>query len=293
MSTVLRGVCALVVLLLVGSVAQRAGRVAASPLLVPRTIVVAELFTSEGCSSCPPADEVLSGLAHLQPIPDVDVLALGEHVDYWDRLGWRDPFSAATFSTRQSDYDDKVFHTKRIYTPQLVVDGQFERVGSEAAAVQAAIAQAAQRPKADVSVRVARATDQRELHIEAHVNVPPALVISEAADLVVAVTEDRLVTDVRRGENRGRLLKHSAVVRSLTTAATFPAQTPRWSTVISIPWVPAWKSADVRVIAFIQERTSRRIVGAGSTTLEEQPRAGWTLLPSGPSATVSRTALYN
>ena len=270
MSTDLRCVCALGVLLLSGSAAHRDGRVAASPLSAPRTIVVAELFTSEGCSSCPPADEVLSGLAHLQPIPGVEVLALGEHVDYWDRLGWRDPFSAATLSTRQSDYDAKVFHTKRIYTPQLVVDGQFERVGSEGVAVQTAIAQAAQRPKADVSVTVARATDERALHIEAHVNVPPALVIREAADLVVAVTEDNLVTDVRRGENRGRLLKHSAVVRSLTAAATFPPQTPTWSTVTSIPWVPEWKPADVRVIAFIQERSSRRIVGAGSATLEHQ-----------------------
>lgn len=270
MSTVLRCVCALGVLLLVGSAAQRPGPVAATPLSAPRTVVVAELFTSEGCSSCPPADEVLSGLAHVQSITGIVVLALGEHVDYWDRLGWRDPFSAGTFSTRQSDYDDKVFHTRRIYTPQLVVDGQFERVGSESVAVQSAIAQAAQRPKADVSVTVGRATDPRELHIEAHVTVPPALVIREAADLVVAVTEDNLVTDVRRGENRGRLLKHSAVVRSLAAAATFPSQTSTWSTVTSIPWLPAWKPADVRVIAFIQERSSRRIVGAGSATLGDQ-----------------------
>ena len=87
-------------------------RLGAAPGTTARTIVVAELFTSEGCSSCPPADDVLSQLLRRQPIRGVEVLALGEHVDYWDRLGWRDPFSSATFTTRQSQYEAQVFHNQ-------------------------------------------------------------------------------------------------------------------------------------------------------------------------------------
>ena len=97
---------------------------------VSRPIVVAELFTSEGCSSCPPADAVLSQLAH-QPPTDVDVLTIGEHVDYWDRLGWHDRFSSAEFSARQSIYGANAFDRNEVYTPQIVIDGRFARVGSD------------------------------------------------------------------------------------------------------------------------------------------------------------------
>src|SRR5438128_5240170 len=127
-------------------------RLGAVPGSAPRSMVVVELFTSEGCSSCPPADDVLSQLAHRQPVPGVEVLALGEHVDYWDRLGWRDPFSSPAFSSRQSTYDARLFHASQVYTLQLVIDGRLERVGSNARAVQRAIEQAAMGPKAAVSL---------------------------------------------------------------------------------------------------------------------------------------------
>src|SRR5580704_13674088 len=117
---------------------------AAGQLSTTKSMVVAELFTSEGCSSCPPADAVLSRLVLRQPVAGVEVLALGEHVDYWDRLGWRDSFSSAAYSARQSNYDARVFHRNEVYTPQLVVDGQLERVGSDVDAVQRAVKQVAQ-----------------------------------------------------------------------------------------------------------------------------------------------------
>jgi hypothetical protein len=121
-----------------------------------RVEVVAELFTSEGCSSCPPADQLLASLASAQPIEGVDVLALGEHVDYWDRLGWRDPFSSALFSQRQNQYDEAVFRTNQVYTPQLVADGQFQCVGSDRAAVERALRAAAALPKAIVVAEAGR-----------------------------------------------------------------------------------------------------------------------------------------
>jgi hypothetical protein len=143
-----------------------------------KSMVVAELFTSEGCSSCPPADAVLSQLVLRQPVAGVEVLALGEHVDYWDRLGWRDPFSSALYSSRQSNYDAHVFHRQDVYTPQFVVDGRFERVGSDITAVQRAITQAAQAPKAAVEVAALRAND-RDLRVDVHVTVPPSLTLRE------------------------------------------------------------------------------------------------------------------
>jgi hypothetical protein len=245
-------------------------RLGAAPGPARRSTVIVELFTSEGCSSCPPADDVLSQLAHRQPLPGVEVLALSEHVDYWDHLGWRDPFSSPAFSARQSNYDARVFHANQVYTPQVVVDGQLERVGSNARAVQRAIEQAAASPKATVRVAALR-VDEQDLRVELHVDLPSSL-SSDEVDAVVAVTEDNLSTEVRRGENRGRTLRHSGVVRSLTTIGTLSPREPAASMTVSLPWDHTWKPADVRVIAFLQERQSRHIVGADSVSLD--PHAG-------------------
>src|SRR5258708_20905121 len=172
MSFDIRWICAVGVLLVGTTVFGDRSRLTAAPGTAPRNVVVVELFTSEGCSSCPPADDVLSQLARRQPVPGVDVLALGEHVDYWDRLGWRDPFSSAAFSARQSNYDARVFHANQVYTPQLVIDGWLERVGSNARAVHGAIEQAPMRPKPAVSV-TAQPADRHALHIEFRANIPP------------------------------------------------------------------------------------------------------------------------
>jgi hypothetical protein len=231
-------------------------------------MVVVELFTSEGCSSCPAADAVLTQLVTRQPVAGVEVLALGEHVDYWDRLGWRDPFSSAAYSARQSNYDSRVFHRNEVYTPQLVVDGQLERVGSDVDAVQRAVKQAAQAPKAAVDLAAAR-SGERSLRVNLHVTVPRSLALRDSADVVVAITEDNLATEVRRGENRGRTLRHSAVVRSLTTIGTLSPGESEWSTSVSVPLVADWTTANIRIISFLQERGSRRIVGAASAS-------GWT-----------------
>jgi hypothetical protein len=134
--------------------------------------------------------------------------------------------------------------------------------------IQRAIRQAAQAPKAAIGVMISHQTGAK-LRVDVHVDVPPALVIHDTADVLVAVTEDHLMTDVRRGENQGRTLKHDAVVRSLTTVGALRAQAHTFSTTATVPWAPGWNSANVRVISFLQERQSRHIVGAGSGTISE------------------------
>ncbi len=121
-----------------------------------RTPVLVELFTSEGCSSCPPADELLANLAKSQPVAGALVIPLSEHVDYWNHLGWSDPYSSRLFSERQSAYA-AAFRNSGVYTPQAVVDGGVELVGSDQSKMQSAIASAAREPKLHVVVtRAAR-----------------------------------------------------------------------------------------------------------------------------------------
>lgn len=229
-------------------------------------VVVAELFTSEGCSSCPPADSVMTTLIHDQPLPSVDVVGLGEHVDYWDHLGWRDPYSSPVFSRRQSDYGARVFKSSTMYTPQLVVDGQYEAVGSDIAAVRKVIVRAAKSPKALVDVG-ASFGGAGQLAVDVQIRSQPGVVQREPADVIVALAQDRLVDDVARGENRGRQLVHSAVVRSLTAIGSVAGPQPAFSGAVSLPVAASWTTPDLYVVALLQERGSRRILGAGSTRL--------------------------
>lgn len=230
------------------------------PASSDHAVVVAELFTSEGCSSCPPADEVLSRLVR-EPLGGTLVLGLGEHVDYWD-LGWRDPFSSPVFSSRQSEYQGHVFRTGRIYTPQLVVDGQFEAIGSDVSAVRRAIADAARIPKAALEM-AAWPADAGHLSVHVQVNLPSVVAVREQADVVVALTQDHLTNDVRRGENRGRRLAHSAVVRSFTALGSLKPPVRTFETTATVPVAADWNLGDIRIVGLLQERGSRRIVGAG------------------------------
>lgn len=248
--------------LVVALVLFGAGPAARATRLAPAAgPVVAELFTSEGCSSCPPADAVLREIADAHLVSDVDVIALGEHVDYWDHLGWRDAFSDVAFSRRQSDYDTRAFHTGSIYTPQLVVDGQRQVVGSDRRQVVAAIREAAARPKAALSVRVSAAT-AADLPVEVTVSARPAGRRAVDADVVLFLTEDHLTTAVLRGENGGRRLEHAAVVRSMVVAGRLEAAAAGGLFRAGLPWRTGWDLRRASVVVLLQERASRQVIGA-------------------------------
>ncbi|GAB4358869.1 MAG: DUF1223 domain-containing protein [Kiloniellaceae bacterium] len=173
----------------------------------PARPVVVELFTSQGCSSCPPADAVLGELAH-QP----GVLALSFHVDYWDYIGWKDPFAAAQFTERQRDYA-ATLGLRYVYTPQIVVDGRHDIVGSKRRQVAAAIEEAG-RSAPLVTVTLETANGGRAL---LSTGEAPA----GGATVWLVTFDDSHETEVARGENGGRKLINSNVVRELTALGTW------------------------------------------------------------------------
>jgi hypothetical protein len=179
--------------------------------------VLLELFTSEGCSSCPPADALLEKLDRTQPVRGARLIVLSEHVDYWNALGWKDPFSSAQFTARQSDYAAKIGGSSNVYTPELVVDGRQGVVGSDEGGVSAAIARAATRRKLPLTIADASRTRT------AIVFRVDGSATDRAAELYVAVAYDSARTRVLAGENAGRTLMHVAVVRDLVRVGTFSA----------------------------------------------------------------------
>lgn len=173
----------------------------------PPQPVLVELFTSEGCSSCPPADALLARLDATQFVPGAHAIVLSEHVTYWNHLGWSDPFSMDAVTDRQQQYATR-FHLQSVYTPQAVVDGATEVEGSDSDALARAIAKAAEKPKPEISID--SVTWQEDtLHFSVHAAMP------EHTLLMAALAEDATLSSVTRGENAGRTLHHVAVVRVL------------------------------------------------------------------------------
>jgi hypothetical protein len=160
--------------------------------------------TSEGCSSCPPADRLLELLDQKQPVPGADLIVLNEHVDYWDRLGWKDPFSSSLFSARQQEYSYRL-HGEGVYTPQLVVDGRFGFVGGDAHEAASAIQEAIRDPK--IPIAISNASRDRN-QVTAHIEVPGAhqSLIGGRGILYIALTDNRVESHVVHGENAGRAL---------------------------------------------------------------------------------------
>jgi hypothetical protein len=228
--------------------------------------ILAELFTSEGCSSCPPADDLLRRLVEEQPIQGVVIIGLSEHVDYWDRLGWKDPFSSAAFSRRQEEYS-QVFGDDRIYTPQMIIAGRDEMVGSEGARIHDAIVKAAKRPMASVSVQATRDLVARSAAVRVEIRDIPEAARRGDLDVMFAVLENGLESHVGAGENAKRTLKHSAVTRRLLLLGKTLKGSAAGSFTTEVALPTTWKVADVRFVAFLQDHRTHEIHGAGSAAV--------------------------
>jgi hypothetical protein len=226
-----------------------------SPLRPGATPVIVELFTSEGCSDCPPADAYLATLDRTQPVEGVSVIGLEEHVDYWNDLGWADPFSAPGFNLRQGFYTTAL--RLGVYTPLLVVDGRtvLDRKDPKAARILQA---SAATPRALVAVT--RQGTRFTVEIQ---GVPPTADPHRPAEVWLAVAESGLDSEVRSGENAGRRLAHAPVARTtrllgLAESGAFRLEGPIDASLF-------WRPRALRVVVFVQDPTSRRILGAGAS----------------------------
>ena len=206
---------------------------------------VLELFTSEGCSSCPPADETVAHISHLY---DKNVYVLSFHVDYWNRLGWKDNFSDAAYTRRQQQYGE-AFHLRSVYTPQVILNGRAELVGSDENKLREAIGkELTSTPGEDFELTIKS--------IEGNtIAISYKRKSNDDLNLYMALVQRQAVTDVKKGENAGKQLQHCNVVRDFKTffksSGTGHLKIPEGLT-----------AKDCRIIAFLQEVNNGRITGA-------------------------------
>jgi hypothetical protein len=253
-----------------GATAPEPTREPAKEAAAGRGPVVVELFTSQGCSSCPPADRLLSRLKH-DPRLAGEVIPLAFHVDYWNHLGWSDPFSSRLWSQRQQGYA-QAFHSNRIYTPQLVINGRTECLGSEEEQVMRRIREAlAAEPVGQVSLGVPAVGDSARVPVSARLLRP---VRGASPEVWVALVESGFTTPVRGGENVSATLHDDHVVRLLVKAMTL-RQAPKASTAagaesiaeVTLPLDPKWNRSALDLVAFLQDPRSLSIYGAASRPL--------------------------
>lgn len=218
-------------------------------------LTVVELFTSQGCSSCPPADALLAELADREGI-----LALSVHVDYWDYLGWEDSLASPETTDRQRYYVDKL-DLRYLYTPQMVINGRDQVVGSHRGEVLERIAATGDAPTIDITLRHVGGGK-----LVARLSGGSALIEDEIADVWLFVIDDRHSTDVARGENRGRHLTYRNVVRSIDRIGTWEGE----PTTIIVPPAVVDAAGDACAVV-VQGRASGRVVGAARLSLAAAP----------------------
>jgi hypothetical protein len=220
--------------------------------------ILVELFTSEGCSSCPPADALLEKMDATQPVPGAQLIVLSEHVDYWDHDGWKDPNSLAAMTERQVAYVHAL-GLNTPYTPQFVVDGSREMRANDVQQVEKVFHEAATAPK--ISVRIG------EVSVEGNGGVLRARIEADEnsgkhnADVYVAVALDRVESQVLHGENGGRHLTHVAVVQQITKLGKLP-KGKSFGETVQLKLKPGTGPKNVRIIAFVQEPGAGRLLGA-------------------------------
>jgi hypothetical protein len=226
-----------------------------------RSPVLVELFTSEGCSSCPPADALLAKLDQTQPINDAEIIVLGEHVDYWDGQGWHDRFSSHQYTERQNEYCGRL-HVDSSYTPQMIVDGTEQFVGNDAAHAVRAIQHSAQSPKIKLVLSKPVVDGQK---VSGSVSSADAAA-TKKADLYAALVDPKDTTEVRGGENGGRRLQHVGVVRSLQRVGKLK-DLAAGPVTFSLTAPTDAKPGEMRIVVFAQESGQGPVLGAVSATV--------------------------
>ena len=243
-------------LLVQGCTTETASSNIAAPSKPPgtREPVLVELFTSEGCSNCPPADAQLAFLETNQPVQGADVVTLGFHVDYFDERGWKDENGSPSSTYRQSSYSKRMA-LKSVYTPQMIVDGRTEFVGSNARRAHDAITEAALPIKGKAELLV------KDSGVEVSFdNIPK----HDGSTVYLAVAEDNIVTKVKAGGNNGKTLNHISVVRAFGEIGKItPTQSNFQATIKDIIFDAKWKKNDLKYVAFVQENTGGRVIAVG------------------------------
>lgn len=214
---------------------------------------VLELFTSEGCSSCPPAEEIFGKIAEEAQKLHKPIHLLAFHVDYWNQLGWVDPFSNADFTARQRLYAT-AFGSSQIYTPQLVINGEKEIIGSEESRIRKALDKALAKPSAiSLGLRINKA-GPASVELEYELSKVPENVVLNAA-----VVERELVSNVTRGENSGLTLRHTNVVRLFHVLPN-----PTATGLIKLNPANAVKLKNSSVIVYLQDAATLKILAAAA-----------------------------
>ena len=231
------------------------------PSSTPGTLtpIVVELFTSEGCSSCPPADEFLRKLDTLQPVAGVQVIVLSEHVNYWDHDGWKDPNSSAALTDRQTEYE-RALHLSTPYTPQFIVGGVREFHLNDPHQLETAFQEAAAAPKTPVRIGAVNidSGDSPVLRTRVEADAVPD---KHTPEVFLAVALDHVDSDVLKGENSGRRLVHVAVVQQIAKIGKLQ-KGEGFAEDVQLKLKPGTNPSNIRVVAFVQAPGTGRLLGA-------------------------------
>lgn len=232
----------------------------------PHRVALLELYTSEGCSSCPPADDWLSGLAN-NGIDAGKLVPLSLHVDYWNYIGWRDPYSSAQYTARQREAGQRN-RLRSIYTPQMVLNGQDYRGWRRQDIVSSLKDLNAMPAAANLSMSWSeqQSASDNSLSITMHAELnPPHTASQPVVNLVVF--ENNLVSHVNAGENDGRTLKHDYVVRRLFS---YPFATGRagFTRQLSLPMNKDWNRDRLGLALFVQDNQSGEILQAMAQAID-------------------------